>query len=124
DPGKFNYSRLNNLGAAHATGQVLVFLNNDTLIDDPDWLKLLVAQATQRDVAVVGAKLLYPDRTVQFGGTILGIQGVAGHAHVGLNEDDGSYRGLAAITHEVSAVTGACLAIRRPVFEELGGLDP
>src|SRR4029079_8548919 len=95
DPGKFNYSRLNNLGAAHATGQVLVFLNNDTLIDDPDWLKLLVAQATQRDVAVVGAKLLYPDRTVQFGGTILGIQGVAGRAPLGLAEGERRFSGVA-----------------------------
>lgn len=124
DAGEFNYARLNNLGARHAKGEILIFLNNDTLIDDPDWLKLIVGQVMQRDVAVVGAKLLYPDRTVQFGGTILGIQGAAGHAHVGLAEDDGGYGGRATTTHEVSAVTGACLAIRREIFDELGGLDP
>jgi GT2 family glycosyltransferase len=124
DAEPFNYARLNNRGAKEAKGDVLVFLNNDTLIDDPDWLKLLVGQAMQEDVAAVGPKLLYPDRSVQFGGTVIGIQGVAGHAHVDLAETDGGYRGLANRTHEVSAQTGACLAIRRQVFEELGGLDP
>ena len=123
DADGFNYARLNNLGAKELSGEVLVFLNNDTLADDPRWLELLVGQAMRDDVGAVGAKLLYPDRTVQFGGTILGIQGIAGHAHVGLAEDDGGYRGLATVTHEVSAVTGACLAIRRKVFEELGGFD-
>jgi GT2 family glycosyltransferase len=124
DPGEFNYARLNNLGAQASKGELLVFLNNDTLVDEPRWLELLAAQAMQKDVAAVGAKLLYPDRTVQFGGTVLGIQGVAAHAHVGLAEHDGAYRGLANVTHEVGAVTGACLAIRREVFDELGGLDP
>jgi GT2 family glycosyltransferase len=123
DPGAFNYSRLNNLGAREAKGEVLIFLNNDTLVDDPDWLRCLVGQAMQHDVGAVGAKLLYPDRTVQFGGTIVGFGGIAGHAHVGLPEDDGGYCGLAGVTHEVGAVTGACLAIRRALFEELGGLD-
>ena len=124
DDAPFNYARLNNLGAKQAKGDVLVFLNNDTLIDDPDWLKLLVSQAMQDDVAAIGPKLLYPDRTVQFGGTVIGIQGVAGHAHVGLGEGEGGYRGLANVTHEVSALTGACFAIGREIFEELGGFDP
>ena len=123
DPAPFNYARLNNLGVQQASGEVLVLLNNDTVVDDPCWLRFLVGQAMQKDVGAVGAKLLYPDRTVQFGGTVLGLQGVAGHAHVGLREDDGGYRGVANVTREVGAVTGACLAIQRKIFEEVGGFD-
>jgi GT2 family glycosyltransferase/glycosyltransferase involved in cell wall biosynthesis len=123
DDRKFNYARLSNLGVLHASGEVLVFLNNDTLVEDPNWLKLLVAQAMKADVAAVGGKLLYPDGTVQFGGTVIGIQAVAGHAHVGLDRDDGGYRGTANVTHEVSALTGACLAVRREMFERLGRFD-
>ena len=123
DPAPFNYARLNNLGVQQASGEVLVFLNNDTLVDDPRWLRILVGQAMQKDVGAVGAKLLYPDRTVQFGGTVLGLQGVAGHAHVGLREDEGGYCGVANVTREVGAVTGACLAIQRKIFQEVGGFD-
>jgi GT2 family glycosyltransferase/glycosyltransferase involved in cell wall biosynthesis len=119
----FNYAHLSNLGESDSSGEVLVFLNNDTVVEDSNWLKLMVSQAMQDDVAAVGAKLLYPDGTVQFGGTVLGIQAVAGHAHVGLDKNDGGYRGMANVTHEVSALTGACLAIRRKVFEELGRFD-
>ena len=123
DPAPFNYARLNNLGVQKASGEVLVFLNNDTVVDDPCWLRFLVGQAMQKDVGAVGAKLLYPDRTVQFVGTVLGLQGVAGHAHVGLREDDGGYRGVANVTREVGAVTGACLAISARFLQELGGFD-
>ncbi|MGH6824146.1 glycosyltransferase family 2 protein [Methyloceanibacter sp.] len=123
DEAPFNYSRLNNLAARQSTGEVLVFLNNDTVVNDPSWLELLVAQAMRDDAGAVGAKLLYPDQTVQFAGTIVGLQGVAGHAHVGLQANDGGYCGLAAVTREVGAVTGACLAIRRTIFDEVGGLD-
>lgn len=123
DEAPFNYSRLNNLAVKQSTGEVLVFLNNDTVVNEPNWLKLLVAQGTQEDVGAVGAMLLYPDRTIQFGGTIIGLQGVAGHAHVGLQRDDGGYCGLAGVTREIGAVTGACLAIRRKVFDEVRGFD-
>ena len=123
DEAPFNYSRLNNLAVQQSTGEVLVFLNNDTVVNDPNWLELLVAQAMKEDVGAVGAKLLYPDHTIQFGGTIVGLQGVAGHAHVGLPEDDGGYSGLAGVTREIGAVTGACLAIRRKVFDEVRGFD-
>ena len=123
DEAPFNYSRLNNLAARQSSGEVLVFLNNDTVVNDPSWLELLVAQAMEEDVGAVGAKLLYPDLTVQFGGTIVGLQGVAGHANVGLPANDGGYCGLANVTREIGAVTGACLAIRREVFDEVGGFD-
>jgi GT2 family glycosyltransferase len=122
DEGEFNYARLNNLAARETNADVLVFLNNDTLIDDLRWLQFLVSQAMQEDVGAVGPKLLYPDRTVQFGGTVLAGHGAL-HAHVGLGENDGGYRGLANTTREVIVVTGACLAIRRKVFEEMGGFD-
>lgn len=121
DDGPFNFSRLNNLAAAQAKGEVLLFVNNDTVVNDPSWLRRIARYAVQKDVGVVGGKLLYPDGTIQHGGVILGIQGVAAHDAVGLEESDPRIR--FDYTREVSAVTGACLAIRRGLFEELGGLD-
>ncbi len=120
-PGRFNYSRLNNLGACYATGEVLLFLNNDTLVEDPSWLRKIAVNVMQDTVGAVGAKLLYPDRSVQHGGVILGIRGLAGHNLAGLPENDSRVR--EDLTREVSAVTGACLAIRRSVFEQIGGFD-
>jgi GT2 family glycosyltransferase len=122
DNRKFNYAALNNLAAKAARGDVFVLLNNDTEIIDPAWLRKLCAYAVLPDVGAVGAKLLYSDRTVQHGGVILGIQGVAGHAHLFLDEDEGGYQQLANVTHEVAAVTGACLAVSRVAFETVGGL--
>ncbi|MEO8713384.1 MAG: glycosyltransferase [Acetobacteraceae bacterium] len=119
----FNYARINNDAARVARGDVLVFLNNDTTINRPEWLHRLVGLAMRGDVGAVGAKLLYPNGTVQHGGMIVGVEGVAGHAHLGLDECDQGYWGMAGFTREVAAVTGACLAIRRGLFEELGGFD-
>jgi GT2 family glycosyltransferase len=121
--GPFNYARLNNLGAAEARGEILVLLNNDVVVKDPLWLHYLVAHAQRSDAGAVGARLLYPDGTTQHGGVVLGIQGVAAHAHHNIREDDRGYYNLAAISHEVSAVTGACLAIRASLFRELNGMD-
>ena len=120
-PGAFNFSRLCNAGAASARGEVLVFLNNDMTVHRRDWLLQLVAQATQPDVGVVGAHLLYPDGSVQHAGVVLGIQGVAAHR---LSDGDVGPAGAIGVTRETVAVTGACLAVRRPVFERLGGFDP
>ncbi|SIO25867.1 glycosyltransferase [Paraburkholderia phenazinium] len=122
DPRPFNYARLNNDAARASRGDVLVLLNNDTEIIDPAWLRKLVAHAMQPGIGAVGPKLLYGDRTVQHAGVILGIQGVAAHAHLSLSANAGGYQGLANLTHEVSAVTGACLAVSRAAFEEVGGL--
>lgn len=123
DDGDFNYPRLNNRAADVATGEVLVLLNNDTTVFDPDWLRVMVDHATRPGVGAVGAKLLYPDLSVQHGGVVLGIQGVAAHVNHMLGFDDDSYQQIGDCTHEVAAVTGACLAIRAEVFRDIGGLD-
>ena len=121
DENAFNFSRLNNAGAARAKHDVLLFLNNDTIVDDRLWLRRIAHFALQDDVAAIGAKLLYPDRTIQHGGVVLGIQGVAAHDLIGLEERDSNAR--LDITREISSVTGACLAIRKDVFDKLGGFD-
>jgi len=123
DPRPFNYSRMNNAAARLSQSDVLVLLNNDTEIQDPDWLRRIVEYAVQPGVGAVGPKLLYQDGTIQHGGIVLNIGGVAAHAHLGIDHDDPGAMGLAQVTHEVAAVSGACLAIRRSVFEEVGGLD-
>ena len=123
DARQFNWSRLNNLAARESDGELLVFLNNDTEVDDPAWLKKLAVHALRPGVGAVGCKLLYPDRTVQHGGVIAGIQGVAGHAHLFIRADEGGYCNLANLDHEVSAVTGACLAVTRTNFELAGGFN-
>jgi len=123
DDQQFNWSRLNNLGALKAEGEVFVFLNNDTEVLDREWLKKLCAYALMPSTGAVGCKLLYPDRTVQHGGVVAGIQGVAAHAHLHLQAIDGGYRNLANTHHEVSAVTGACLAVTRSNFDSVGGFN-
>ncbi|WP_299564157.1 glycosyltransferase family 2 protein [Enterovirga sp.] len=122
-PGPFNFSDLSNQGAAAASGSVLLFLNNDVEVIEPDWLAELVRQALEPETGAVGAKLLYPDGTIQHAGIVLGIGGVAGHADLGLPESDGGYFARLLLAQEVSAVTGACLAMRREVFAEVGGFD-
>jgi GT2 family glycosyltransferase len=123
DTRPFNYARLNNFAAAEARNDILVFLNNDTIIIQADWLERLVAATADEDVGAVGVKLLYPDMTVQHAGVILGIQGVAAHAYLHRSADDPVEFGLANADREVAAVTGACLAMRRSVFERIRGFD-
>ena len=122
-PGPFNFSDLSNRGAAAATGPVLLFLNNDVEVIRPDWLGELVALAIRPGIGAVGAKLLYPDGTLQHGGVVLRVGSVAGHAQLGLGAEEPGYFGRMQQTREVSAVTAACLAIRREVFDEVGGFD-
>ena len=123
DDSPFNYSRLNNTAVRHARGQVLCLLNDDIEVLTPGWLDEMVSFALQTDVGAVGARLWYPDGTLQHGGVIIGIDGVAGHAHPRLAKGDRGYFCRAVLQQELSAVTGACLAVRRDVFEEVGGLD-
>ena len=118
-PGPFNYSALNNEGVAAARGEVVVLLNNDMDVIEPGWLSELVAHAMRPDVGAVGCKLLYADGTVQHAGIVTGMTGLAGHVFRGQPADA---PGL-ALTRNVSAVTAACLAMRRSVYLSCGGMD-
>ena len=120
----FNYSRLNNLAAAGSGGELLLFMNNDVFVSDPAWLRAMVGEMlADRTVGIVGNKLLYPSGRVQHGGVILGVGGVADHAHKGLATDDPGYIARAICAQELSAVTAACMLCRRTVFEQVGGFD-
>lgn len=122
-PGPFNFSHLCNEGAAANSAPFLVFLNNDTEIIAADWLRKLLVHARRAEIGAVGAKLLYPDRRVQHGGVVLGIDGRAGHFERLVDElDDGYFRRL-NVAHEAAAVTGACLAVERVKFMAIGGFD-
>jgi glycosyltransferase involved in cell wall biosynthesis len=123
ESGPFNYSRLNNHAAKRARGEILVFLNNDTEIDDPDWLTEMVSHAARAEVGAVGARLWYPDGTLQHGGVVLGLGGVAGHAFPHIPRGHPGYFNRAMLQQNSSAVTGACMAVRKSVFEELKGFD-
>lgn len=122
-PGPFNFSALCNEGALAASGDYLIFLNNDTAILTPDWIEQLLCFAEQPGVGAVGAKLLHPNRTVQHVGVVLGMGGVAGHFGADLPEDAPGWLGRSLVPHEVSAVTGACLMVERAKFDAVGGFD-
>jgi GT2 family glycosyltransferase len=122
-PHRFNYSAINNFAVRQARGTVLCLLNNDTEILTPEWLEEMLGLLSQKGVGVVGAKLLYPNGTVQHGGDLIGVGGVANHAHAFLPRDAPGYQGRALLSQDVSAVTGACLLVWKAVYEELGGLD-
>lgn len=121
--GAFNWSAINNSAAREASGDVLIFLNNDTIVLTKDWCVELAANAVRPDVGAVGARLLYPDGTIQHAGVVLGVEGVAGHESVGEAPEAGGYFGRSQLLRSAAAVTGACLATRRTLFEELGGFD-
>lgn len=121
--GNFNWSRLNNIGAGEARGEVLVFVNNDIVVQKSDWLTELVGQSMRDDVGAVGACLLYPDGKVQHAGVVLGMAGVAGHIFRGWPVDANTFGGIPNLAREVTAVTGACLAVRQPLFHSVGGFD-
>jgi GT2 family glycosyltransferase len=121
--GPFNFSALNNLAAAQAQGEILLLLNNDISMPHADWLDALVAQAVRPNVGAVGARLLYPDGSVQHAGVAVGLGGVAGHLGYGVPGDTAGYFGHMKSPRNVTAVTAACLAMRKAVFDEVGGLD-
>ena len=122
-PGPFNYARLNNQAVQVASGDVLILINNDVQAISRDWLRPLLAQALRPEVGAVGARLLFDDDTVQHAGIILGIGGIAGHAHKYFPAAAGGYQNRLQLTHQVSAVTAAVLAIRKAVFLSIEGFD-
>lgn len=122
-PGPYNYSKLNNEAVRQAEGSILCFLNNDVEMIDRDWLPQMVRHATRPDIGAVGALLLYPDRTIQHAGVVIGIGGGAGHAHRYLGEDEHGYFDRARLPQKVSAVTGACMVVEREKFLAVGGFE-
>ena len=122
-PGPFNYSKINNEGARNAEGEILLLLNNDIEIIHSNWLTEIVSHAIRPEIGCVGAKLLYSDDTIQHAGVILGLGGVAGHAYRGFPKNHTGSRLRLHLSQNFEAVTAACLAIRKDVFEEVNGLD-
>jgi GT2 family glycosyltransferase len=122
-PGVFNFSQANNRGVAAAQGELVVFLNNDTEIITADWLQQLRYYAEQQDVGAAGALLVYDDRTVQHAGVALGMRGTADHLMRNFPLDVDGYAGSLACAREVSAVTAACMMIRKSLFDEIGGFN-
>ena len=121
--GEFNYAEINNFGAQYCTGDYLVLLNNDITVITPDWLQEMLMFAQRRDVGAVGAKLHYPDGTIQHAGVCLGMGGVAAHYFGGVDNANVGYMGRLIYAQNLSAVTAACMMIRREVWEEVGGFD-
>ena len=120
----FNYARINNLAAAEANAEFVVFLNNDVFVEHDDWLRILVDEAlADPRVGIVGGKFVYPNRTIQHAGVVLGIGDVAGHAHVGIPLAEGGYAGRASFVQEMSAVTAAGMLVRLSAFRAVGGFD-
>ena len=123
DPAPFNYSRLNNEAARATDADYLLLLNNDTEVIAPDWMEAMLGQARRPSVGAVGALLLYPDGTVQHAGVVLGILGLAGHAHRFMPARDAGYHGALELDTNYLALTGACLMIAKRKYFEVGGLD-
>ena len=119
----FNFSRINNYAVTQSSGEYILFLNNDTEVITEDWLEAMIEQAQRPQIGAVGAKLLYGDDTVQHAGVIVGLGGVAGHSHKGIPGDAAGYFYTLQTVNNFSAVTGACLMVRREVFDQAGGFD-
>lgn len=119
--GEFNYSAINNFGAEAAKGDYLLFLNNDVTVIHPDWLQELLGNCQRTEVGAVGARLYYPDDTIQHAGCVIGMGGIAGHMFVNMKRERTGYLHKAAIQQDLSAVTAACMMVKREAFQKAGG---
>ncbi len=122
-PGPFNYAALNNRAVGEAAGSLVLLLNNDIDPIGPGWLREMVSHAIRPGIGAVGARLLYPDRTVQHGGVVAGLFGVADHQYLQTPDTDPGYFGQLKLARNITAVTAACLLVRRDLYLEAGGLD-
>ena len=122
-PGKFNYAALNNEAVSLARGELIALMNNDVEATHPGWLAAMAGQALRPEIGAVGAKLLFPDGTIQHAGVLLGIGGIAGHAHKYLAAEEEGYQLRLHLAHNLSAVTAATLVVRKALFEAVGGFD-
>ncbi len=122
-PHGFNYSAINNFGASNANGKYLLLLNNDTEVISPGWIREMLMFAQRGDVGAVGAKLYYPNGTVQHAGIGLGLLTLAGHFHKGFPRNSLGYMGRLQYQQNVSAVTGACLMIKAEMYRAVGGME-
>ena len=123
-PGKtFNYSAINNFGVREARGEYLLFLNNDIEVITPDWIGQMLGNCQRPEVGIVGAKLYYPDDTIQHAGIIIGIGGIAGHAFLGLDRARSGYLHKASLQMDYSAVTAACMMMKAEVFRKINGFE-
>lgn len=123
DENPFNYSALNNAAVKLARGEIIGLINNDIEVISPEWLSEMVSHALRSEIGAVGAKLFYPDDTIQHAGVLLGVNGLAAHAHKKLPRKEHGYFGRANLIQSFSAVTAACLVIRKSVYESVGGLN-
>jgi len=122
-PGAFNWAAINNVAAATCESDYLLFLNNDIEATSDGWLSAMVELAQDPGVGAVGARLLYPDGNIQHAGVVLGLGGVASHLFLGLSSEEAGYFSWDRVVRGYSAVTAACMLVRRSVFEEVGGFD-
>ena len=118
---EFNYAAINNFGVQHANGDYLLFLNNDVTVITPDWIEEMLGMCQREEVGAVGVKLLYPDNTIQHAGCVIGMGGIAGHMFVDMPADRTGYLHKASLLQDMSAVTAACLLMKKEVFEQAGG---
>jgi GT2 family glycosyltransferase len=119
----FNFAKINNFAVKHTKGEHVVFLNDDTQIISQDWMEKMLEYSVKPNVGAVGSLLFYLNDTIQHAGVLIGVGGVTSHAFEGLSRNDPGYKGLVKTVRECSAVTGACLMMKKNLFEEIGGFD-